>query len=207
MTHPSHVTQVLEKLRAIRDAKLPAPQKAILFAIATRLNEEFEAWPSITRLAKDAGLSRRWVSENVAELAELGWLDVRTGEGRRSNRYRVIHTPEGRSLARARVVANRVRHKNGSGEQSASLPCTPCIRSGEQSAHEVTQEVTHRREPNVENSGTARQRELGYAGSELESIRSQLGRLQEETEHIGWRELHGRRRRADKEAQRKVAGG
>lgn len=201
MTGPSHIPQILEKMRAIRDAELSHQAKALLFALSTRLNEDLEAWPSLNRLAKDSGLSRSAVKRHLAELKAEGWLNWRPGLGRTSNIYRVFHTLKDQAIQRRLWV------------QSGPTTDASGSRADPQGVHfdaVVGPERTPKYLRSYPRSNTGdldlegQQQELGYGGSQLDSILSTLEELRKGSRHTDWRQLHGRSRKADTD-EREVA--
>ena len=67
MTH-----RPLQSLDAVRDLRgVTAPEKLVLFVLATRADAKGRCVPSYRRLAKDTGLSRRTVMRAMAGLREL----------------------------------------------------------------------------------------------------------------------------------------
>lgn len=68
---------------------LAAPARLVICALAERMDDRTAVcWPSLQTLVDDTGLSERAVRQHLRTLAELGWLDVEIGGGRRSSTYR-----------------------------------------------------------------------------------------------------------------------
>jgi hypothetical protein len=78
----------LELIARVRDLKLAPPQKLLLFALASRANPADRCWPSVARVCRDTGLSRRAVQIHLGHLTTHG-LVVREGRHGRSNIYRL----------------------------------------------------------------------------------------------------------------------
>jgi Helix-turn-helix domain len=78
----------LELIARVRDLTLAPPQKLLLFALASRANRADRCWPSVARVCRDTGLSRRAVQIHLGHLATRG-LVVRDGRYGRSNIYRL----------------------------------------------------------------------------------------------------------------------
>jgi len=75
--------------RAAVDPCLSRGDLGCLAVILDRFNvQEGAAWPSINRLAKEAGISARNVVTCIKRLADLGYLAIDSGSSTRSNRYR-----------------------------------------------------------------------------------------------------------------------
>jgi hypothetical protein len=69
--------RALDTMRAIRELRdASAPQKAVLYALALRADDEGACWPSYGTIARDAGLSARATKENVAALQTAGHITV-----------------------------------------------------------------------------------------------------------------------------------
>lgn len=68
--------------------------RLVMLALADRASDDGWAWPSIDDLAERTNLSPRAVQKGIANLVEIGELEVEGGGGRhRSNRYRIIPKP------------------------------------------------------------------------------------------------------------------
>lgn len=66
---------MLKVMRWIRESPLLASEKAVLFALGTRVDGDHMCYPSLERLCKDAGLkSRSHVSETVTRLTQKGYI-------------------------------------------------------------------------------------------------------------------------------------
>jgi len=75
------------------DKELPCSAFPLCFVISTYMNRKKggEAYPSLETLAKDTGMSRRWVIVLTKRLEERGHLEIKhNNKGRKnvSNRYR-----------------------------------------------------------------------------------------------------------------------
>jgi hypothetical protein len=94
----------LDHLDHILATDLPCSEKMVLVAIASHINEtSTKAWPSITRLAKLAGLDRSTVVRVVARLEESGHLIGHHRHGR-STEY-ALNTAQHATSGAARLVA------------------------------------------------------------------------------------------------------
>jgi len=79
-------------------SKTTGAARAVLLVLAIRADSAGVSWPSLDRLARDAGLTRRAIIRILPRLAEAGELSiahgdqqVRTGGGKQAvNRYTVI---------------------------------------------------------------------------------------------------------------------
>lgn len=89
----------------INCSKTKGPDRTIMLVLAYRANDRGECWPSLYRIAKDAGLNRRTVSRCLPVIQRTGeLLIVRRGHAaqtrggiQESNRYRItIEPPQGR---------------------------------------------------------------------------------------------------------------
>ncbi|MBD9700695.1 helix-turn-helix domain-containing protein [Streptomyces sp. ID01-12c] len=68
--------------------------RLVLLALADRADDKGQAWPSVDDLAERTKLSPRAVQKAIANLVEIGELEVENGGGRhRSNRYRIVPKP------------------------------------------------------------------------------------------------------------------
>ena len=65
----------------VRELALQPTSKLILFALASRANNEGRCWPSMRRLCQDTGLARRTVQLHIGRLTEQGAVvrEVRAG--------------------------------------------------------------------------------------------------------------------------------
>jgi hypothetical protein len=68
--------------------------RLVLLALADRADDKGLSWPSIDDLVERTKLSPRAVQKAIANLVEIGELEVENGGGRhRSNRYRITPKP------------------------------------------------------------------------------------------------------------------
>lgn len=68
--------------------------RLVMLALADRADDNGCSWPSIDDLAERTKLSPRAVQKAIANLVEIGELNVENGGGRhRSNRYRIVPKP------------------------------------------------------------------------------------------------------------------
>lgn len=78
----------------LQDETLGGVKKLILAIIATHINDESgRGFPGVPRIAKMAGINDRNTRKHIAELCELGYLEIthRTGK---SNLYAIPLSPE-----------------------------------------------------------------------------------------------------------------
>jgi DNA-binding transcriptional MocR family regulator len=68
-------------IELVRELALQPTSKLILFALASRANDEGRCWPSIRKVCQDTGLARRTVQLHVGRLTEQGAVmrEVRIG--------------------------------------------------------------------------------------------------------------------------------
>jgi len=93
---------------ACKDKRLNQSSLAVLWAIADRINDSGEAWPSLNRIAIDAGCDRRTAARAVGTLTETGWLRVTPGTRTSPNRYRIGRgepAPSGKAAPSGELVA------------------------------------------------------------------------------------------------------
>lgn len=80
-------------LKVVRDhSRAAGPARAVLTVIATYAGDDGRARPSLSTIARDAGLSERTVKRAIEKLEhpDLGELEVvERGSGRRASRYRI----------------------------------------------------------------------------------------------------------------------
>src|SRR5262249_22114991 len=77
------------------DKELPAGALRLCIAMSTHMNryQSSEAWPGMRRLARETGLSRRYIADLTQLVEERGhWKVARSKVGRKNivNRYRPI---------------------------------------------------------------------------------------------------------------------
>lgn len=61
-----------QHIHAVRELELPHIEKVILYALASRIDDRGECWPSLDTLAKDAGLARRTLQYHLSTLIDIG---------------------------------------------------------------------------------------------------------------------------------------
>lgn len=76
------------------DPETSANAKCLAFAIAKHVSGETgEAFPSTMTLAKECGMSEKWVRNTIPELQSTGWMEFQRGSRGRGdkhcNRYRI----------------------------------------------------------------------------------------------------------------------
>lgn len=72
-------------------------ERLVVHEIQRRVGGDLSCFPSQGRIAKDSGLSRRWVNRILGDLESKGYIRSRPGEGRRSKTYELV--PEKFGLA------------------------------------------------------------------------------------------------------------
>lgn len=72
----------MNAIRDIRHKAVKAREKVVLFAIATRADADAVAWPSIERIADDAGLCETAARKAVQQLRALGLVHIQHRKGR-----------------------------------------------------------------------------------------------------------------------------
>lgn len=107
---------------------LTSSDKLLTGVLATRAGENGHSWPSITKLARDTGMSRRGVIKSLQRLATAGFVVVEGGGKGTVNDYRLtLPTSEQGALV------NKVRQ------------CTECTATSEQSAPQLVNKVHPKR--------------------------------------------------------------
>jgi hypothetical protein len=110
-----------EHVCLVRELELAPLQKLVLFALASRANAAGDAWPSIQRLRRDTGLSRRAVQIHLGRLVALGAISRDSHRGR-SNQLRL--TLERLSASRGLGEVESV-DKLSQGAHVVRPPCAP----------------------------------------------------------------------------------
>jgi hypothetical protein len=75
----------------VRELRVPAASKLLLYALASRADNSDRCWPSVRRICVDTGLSRRAIQLHLARLIAAG-LVVRESRIGRSNRFQLVVT-------------------------------------------------------------------------------------------------------------------
>ncbi|MDG9986856.1 helix-turn-helix domain-containing protein [Stenotrophomonas sp. GD04024] len=76
-------------MAAATDTRLHRSDIAVLAVILDRMDKAGQAWPSMSTIASDSGVSRGQVIKVLARLKELGYLTVNSGNQTRSNTYQL----------------------------------------------------------------------------------------------------------------------
>ena len=109
-----------ELIALVREAALAPVQKLLLYALASRADSGGRCWPSVDRLCRDTGLSRRAVQMHLGLLIARGVIARSAHAGRRSE-YRldgaILHALKGEKHA---------KDEASDGGQVAGEECTPC---------------------------------------------------------------------------------
>lgn len=76
-------------MTATTDPRLRRSDIAVLAAILDRMDRSGKAWPSLGTIATDSLVSRSHVTKVVAQLRQIGYLVVESGNRKESNVYRI----------------------------------------------------------------------------------------------------------------------
>ena len=79
-------------MNAVWSMELDSGSKFVLLSLADQANDEGEAFPSISTIAKRTSKTERSVYQIIGKLRDRGLIEVISGKIGRSNRYRI--TPE-----------------------------------------------------------------------------------------------------------------
>jgi len=114
------VTVAWQHIELVRELALQPTSKLILFALASRADDDGRCWPSIRKLCQDTGLARRTVQLHLGQLAGCGAV-VREAHCGRTNSLRLklqvfLHVAGSRPKAQ----------ESPSGGQLADEGCIPC---------------------------------------------------------------------------------
>ena len=63
-----------QHIHLVRELELPYIEKLLLFALASRVDDSGECWPSVATLRKDTGLAQRTVQYHLRSLVDRGLL-------------------------------------------------------------------------------------------------------------------------------------
>lgn len=63
-----------QHIHLVRELELPHIEKLLLFALASRVDDSGECWPSLATLRNDTGLSKRTVQYRLGSLVDRGLL-------------------------------------------------------------------------------------------------------------------------------------
>ncbi len=98
-----------ERSKAIRGLQLPATHKAVLWALCSRSDKDGECYPSLTTLARDAGLGRSTLCRVLAMLEADNLVKRRKGV-KPSTLYTLQLVPQ-RDSASPRAGLEVVQHE------------------------------------------------------------------------------------------------
>ena len=70
-----------QHIRLVRELDLPHVEKLVLFALASRVDESGECWPSLGTLRKDTGLAQRTVQYRLRSLVARGLVSCEERRG------------------------------------------------------------------------------------------------------------------------------
>ena len=74
-----HFTDLVFKVTNWTDTRFTHIEKAVLNALATRADEQGKCFPGFTCLVSDTGVSRGRLSDAIANIKELGLVEVEVG--------------------------------------------------------------------------------------------------------------------------------
>ncbi len=145
--------------RAARDARLSRTDIAVLYVIANRIGDSGTAWPSVRRIAHDAGVDQRTVSRANTRLCNCGYLVRKSGNFTNSNEYRLgtgESTPTDKSVRTGEPVAKygRTRPK-GMGESAHVISSVNLHNQSIQESSTATLLVTNQRSADASTSASA----------------------------------------------------
>jgi hypothetical protein len=109
-----------EHIALVREARLAPVQKLLLYALASRVDSGGRCWPSVDRLCRDTGLSRRAVQMHLGLLIARRVIERITHAGR-SSEYR-LHCAPLRALGAQKQPTNEA----WDGGQVAGAERMPC---------------------------------------------------------------------------------
>jgi hypothetical protein len=70
-----------QHIHLVRELDLPHVEKLVLFALATRVDDNGECWPSLATLRKDTGLAQRTVQYRLRSLVARGLVSCEERRG------------------------------------------------------------------------------------------------------------------------------
>ena len=70
-----------QHIHLVRELDLPHVEKIVLFALASRVDESGECWPSVATLRKDTGLAQRTVQYRLRSLVAHGLVSCEERRG------------------------------------------------------------------------------------------------------------------------------
>src|SRR6516164_2476811 len=70
-----------QHIHLVRELDLPHVEKLVLFALASRVDESGECWPSVATLRKDTGLAQRTVQYRLRSLVAHGLVSCEERRG------------------------------------------------------------------------------------------------------------------------------
>lgn len=137
-------TELIRMLRRwCLDLNVDAYAKSVLHVLIQYVDANGECRPSLGRIAREAGMSRRKAVDVVRTLAEAGILDVRRSTGRIPHRYTLSRDPAryapSNNARRAELqcpnpahkaelnTAQRAGFEDANPAPHVAEPCTPCI--------------------------------------------------------------------------------
>jgi len=84
--------------------------RAIMWALTNRANDNGECWPSLSTIAKEAGISRRTVSRRIPRIIAMGELAYKQGGKHSSNVYTITLTPGDKASLPPKAIVTRCLH-------------------------------------------------------------------------------------------------
>jgi len=94
----------------LKHSKTQLADRAIMWALTNRANEKGECWPSLTTIARDAGISRRTVSRRIPCIIAMGELTYQQGGKHSSNVYTITLPPRDKVSLPAQPEGTRRHH-------------------------------------------------------------------------------------------------
>lgn len=73
------------------DAELAPTPRFVLVALAEHADDAGQCYPSVARLARRTGLSKRSVQNSIKRLRVAGYLDVNPNAGKRGTNFYQLH--------------------------------------------------------------------------------------------------------------------
>jgi hypothetical protein len=123
-----------EHIALVREAALAPVQKLLLYALASRADSGGRCWPSVDRLCRDTGLSRRAVQTHLGLLIARRVIERMTHVGR-SSEYR-LHCAALRALGAKKQPTNEA-WDGGQVAGAERMPCAPLAHVVRPRAHEM----------------------------------------------------------------------
>ncbi len=94
----------------LKHSKTKLADRAIMWALTNRANDNYECWPSLTTIAKDSGISRRTVSRRLPCMVAMGELSIKHGGKDVSNVYTITLAPRDKVSLPSKKIGTRCPH-------------------------------------------------------------------------------------------------